>query len=74
MRRTPASCVASTSSAAPFCFAALAMRGMSSAPPSDQCTEEIDTSASGAAPGRSIASSTAEVQSPSVGCFTGSTA
>ena len=49
------------------------MRGMSSAPPSDQCTEEIDTSASGAAPGRSIASSTADVQSPSAGCFTVST-
>ena len=49
------------------------MRAMSSAPPSDQCTEEIETSASGAAPVRSIASSTAEVQSPSAGCFTVST-
>ena len=49
------------------------MRAMSSAPPSDQCTEEIETSASGAAPGRSMAAMTAEVQSPSAGCFTGST-
>jgi hypothetical protein len=40
---------------------------MSIRPPSDQCTEEIDASATGAAPGRSMAVSTAEVQSASSG-------
>ena len=40
---------------------------MSSSPPSDQWMEEIEASASGA-PGRAIASSTAEVQSPFAGC------
>ncbi len=34
-------------------------------PPSDQCTDEIEASASGAAPGRSIAAMSAAVQSPS---------
>ena len=46
---------------------------MSSIPPSDQWIDDIDASDSGAAPGRSIASSTAEVQSPSAGCATVST-
>ena len=46
---------------------------MSSSPPSDQWIDEIDASASGGAPGRSIASSTAEVQSPSAGCVIVST-
>jgi hypothetical protein len=36
-------------------------------PPSDQCTDEIEASARRAAPGRSIAAITAEVQSPSGG-------
>ena len=70
----PTSCVASTSKAAPLALAAVAMRAMSSAPPSDQWTEEIETRASGSAPGRSIAAITADVQSPSAGCFTVSTA
>src|SRR5476651_1534356 len=66
MRRTPTSCVASIRKAAPCFLSAAPMRAMSSAPPSDQCTDETDASASGRAPLRSIASSTAEVQSPSV--------
>jgi hypothetical protein len=42
-------------------------------PPSRQCTDEIETTASGAAPGRSTAASTAPVQSWSVGLRTVST-
>ena len=42
-------------------------------PPSDQCTDEIDASAIGGAPGRAIAVSTASVQSPCSGRPTVST-
>ena len=66
-------CVASTSSAAPCARSAGATRSRSTAPPSDQCTEEIEASATGAAPVRSIAVSTAAVQSPLPGRRTVST-
>ena len=46
---------------------------MSTIPPSDQCTDETEASAIGGAPGRSIAASTAAVQSPSSGRATTST-
>ena len=46
---------------------------MSTIPPSDQCTDEMDASPTGGAPGRAIAASTAAVQSPSSGCRTTST-
>ena len=42
-------------------------------PPSDQCTEEMEASATGAAPRRSMAATTAAVQSPSPGRCTTST-
>jgi hypothetical protein len=65
--------VASTSSAAPWRRKACLILSMSSSPPSDQWIDEIDASATGGAAGRSIAASTAEVQSPSAGCATVST-
>jgi hypothetical protein len=40
------------------------MRSRSILPPSDQCTEEIEATAIGGAPGRAIAVSSAPVQSP----------
>jgi len=58
---------------APCFFSAVATFSTSISPPSDQCTEEIEASAIGSPCGRSIASSTAEVQSPSAGCATVST-
>ena len=42
-------------------------------PPSDQCTEDMEASATGAAPGRTMAATTAAVQSPSAGRSTTST-
>ena len=42
-------------------------------PPSDQCTDEIEARPTGGAPDRSMAASTAEVQSPSSGWHTVST-
>ena len=42
-------------------------------PPSDQCTEEMEASAIGAAPGRAMASASASVQSPLPGRGTVST-
>ncbi len=49
------------------------MRSRSIAPPSDQCTDENEATAIGAAPVRWIASSNAVVQSPSAGRRTVST-
>src|SRR5262245_54319151 len=70
---TPAACVASTSSIAPCRRSAAATRSISTAPPSDQCTDEIEARPTGDAPGRSIAASTAVVQSPAAGRGTTST-
>ena len=50
-----------------------ATRARSIAPPSDQCTEENEATAMGAAPARSIAVSRASVQSPLPGRRTVST-
>ena len=60
---TPAPCVASRKIAAPCLRAVGTIRFISSATPSAQCTVEIETSASGGAPGRSSAARTAVVQS-----------
>jgi hypothetical protein len=46
---------------------------MSIVPPSAQCTEEIEASATAGAPGASIAARTAAVQSPSSGRGTAAT-
>ena len=48
-------------------------RPRSTTPPSDQCTDEIEASATGAAPGRAMAVSTASVQSPLPGRLIAST-
>jgi len=74
MASTPAPCVASISRAAPWARKAAATRSTSTRPPSDQCTEEMEASATGAAPRRSIAAMTAAVQSPWAGRSTTSTA
>src|SRR5262249_56781711 len=62
-----------TSSIAPGGRSAAAPRSIPPAPPSDQCTDEIEARPTGDAPGRSIAASTAAVQSPAAGRGTTST-